>query len=111
MSQGLDATCASFVDRRNYEVLGSPPPFERRQFTNSHEELSAEARELALAIDGYKMRHRRRFINSEEMLAVINPSYAVRGPETPWHKDLRSISCLSLHYIWWGFVEPSQATR
>jgi hypothetical protein len=51
--------------------LGDPPGFERRQFTNSHEELSTEAQELALAIDGYKMRHRRRFINSEEMLAVI----------------------------------------
>jgi hypothetical protein len=48
-----------------------PPGFERRQFTNSHEELSPEARELAQAIDGYKVRHRRRFINSEEMLAVV----------------------------------------
>jgi len=71
MSQGSETVCASFVDRRNYEVFGCPPAFERRQFTNSHEELSADARELALAIDGYKMRHRRRFINSEEMLAVI----------------------------------------
>ncbi len=71
MSQGSETTCASFVDRRNYEVLSGPPALERRQFTNSHEELSSEARELALAIDGYKMRHRRRFISSEEMLAVI----------------------------------------
>lgn len=71
MSQGSETACASFVDRRNYEVLNSPPGFERRQFTNSHEELSAEARELAMAIDGYKVRHRRRFINSEEMLAVV----------------------------------------
>jgi hypothetical protein len=71
MSQGSDSTCASFVDRRNYDVLGDSPTLERRQFTNSHEELSTDAQELALAIDGYKMRHRRRFINSEEMLAVV----------------------------------------
>lgn len=44
---------------------------ERRQFGNSHEALSPEARDLATAIDGYKLRHRRRFITYEEMLAVI----------------------------------------
>jgi hypothetical protein len=71
MSQCLETTCASFVDRRNYDVVTAPPGFERRQFTNSHEELSPDAQELAQAIDGYKVRHRRRFINSEEMLAVI----------------------------------------
>jgi hypothetical protein len=71
MSQGLEMACASFVDRRNYDVVTGPPGFERRQFTNSHEELSPDARELAQAIDGYKVRHRRRFINSEEMLAVV----------------------------------------
>jgi hypothetical protein len=44
---------------------------ERRQFTNSHSELSPDAAELAQAIDGYKLRHRRRFITFEEMLSVI----------------------------------------
>ena len=48
-----------------------PAGVERRQFANSHEELSPDAKELALAIDGYKLRHRRRFITYEEMLAVI----------------------------------------
>jgi len=60
-----------FVDRR---MSGSPddqPTRERRQFTNSHEELSPDAAELARAIDGYKLQHRRRFITFEEMLAVI----------------------------------------
>jgi hypothetical protein len=33
--------------------------------------LSPEAAELARAIDGYKLRHRRRFVTYEEMLAVI----------------------------------------
>ena len=71
MSQGLDSSTATFFDRRSYEpVLGSPT-VERRQFTNSHYELSPDARELALAIDEYKVRHRRRFITYEEMLAVI----------------------------------------
>ena len=61
----------SFIDRRNYDCPGSPPGVERRQFSNSHSELSPEAKRLALAIDDYKLRHRRRFINFEEMLSVI----------------------------------------
>ncbi len=44
---------------------------ERRQFTNSHSELTPEAREVATAIDQYKLHHRRRFINYEEMLMVF----------------------------------------
>ena len=50
---------------------GGEPIFERRQFANSYDELSPEAAELARAIDGYKVQHRRRFITFEEMLAVI----------------------------------------
>ncbi len=60
-----------FVDRRNSEPGIGRPAGERRQFTNSHEELSGEARELALAIDEYKLVHRRRFITYDEMLNVI----------------------------------------
>ncbi len=59
-----------FIDRRNPLATDSPYR-ERRQFTNSHEELSPEAAELARAIDGYKLMHRRRFIDFEEMLGVI----------------------------------------
>jgi hypothetical protein len=65
------AKAEQFVDRRSYDVAGRSPAFERRQFTNSHEGLSPEAQELALAIDGYKLRHRRRFITFEEMLDVV----------------------------------------
>ena len=71
MSQGLETVGVSFIDRRNYDVVTGPPGVERRQFANSHEDLSPDAQELAQAIDGYKVRHRRRFINSEEMLSVI----------------------------------------
>jgi hypothetical protein len=44
---------------------------ERRQFGNSYRELSEDAKELAEAIDSYKVRHRRRYITFEEMLQVI----------------------------------------
>jgi hypothetical protein len=71
MPQELETAPASFIDRRSYDLAGRSPAMERRQFTNSHEGLSPEAQELALAIDGYKLRHRRRFITFEEMLSVI----------------------------------------
>jgi hypothetical protein len=71
MSQGLDSGVQPFVDRRSYDVVTGAPERERRQFANSHDGLSPEAQELATAIDGYKLRHRRRFITYEEMLAVI----------------------------------------
>lgn len=61
----------SFVDRRGPVPAGSEPLFERRQFANSYDELSPEAAELARAIDGYKVQHRRRFVTFEEMLSVI----------------------------------------
>ena len=65
-------TEGTFVDRRNYDVgPGAPGGQERRQFTNSHDGLSPDARDLAVAIDQYKVRHRRRFITYEEMLSVI----------------------------------------
>ena len=57
-----------FVDRR---ASNSTPPVERRQFTNSHDDLAPEVRELAIAIDEYKLRHRRRFISYDEMYSVI----------------------------------------
>lgn len=75
MSQMQESTSAPalqpFVDRRSYEPAATNPVRERRQFSNSHEGLTPAARELAQAIDGYKLRHRRRFITYEEMLHVI----------------------------------------
>jgi hypothetical protein len=61
----------SFVDRRGPVQLADQPLFERRQFANSYDELSPEAADLARAIDGYKVQHRRRFVTFEEMLSVI----------------------------------------
>ena len=71
MSQGLEELSTSFVDRRSYDPGLGLPARERRQFTNSYDELSPEARQLAAAIDEYKLVHRRRFITYEEMLGVI----------------------------------------
>ncbi len=70
MSQAAETASTQFIDRRSYSP-GDTPTRERRQFTNSHSELSDDARELAIAIDQYKLRCRRRFITFEEMLAVI----------------------------------------
>ncbi|MFH1923624.1 MAG: hypothetical protein ABIP48_27505 [Planctomycetota bacterium] len=71
MSQGLDTSRQVFVDRRDNDAFSASPVAERRQFVNSHDGLSPAAGELALAIDEYKVRHRRRFLSYEEMLAVI----------------------------------------
>ena len=71
MSPTFASSVEPFVDRRNYSAQTGAPQRERRQFTNSHEDLSPEARELAQAIDSYKLVHRRRFITYEEMLAVM----------------------------------------
>ena len=65
------STATPFIDRRNIDTTSTPPGGERRQFANSHDELSPDARELALAIDEYKLHHRRRFITYEEMLSVF----------------------------------------
>ena len=66
-----DASAENFQDRRNYNSQEGAPGGERRQFTNTYEELSPDARELAQAIDAYKLMHRRRFITYEEMLSVV----------------------------------------
>ncbi|HAC90931.1 MAG TPA: hypothetical protein DCF63_09905 [Planctomycetaceae bacterium] len=61
---------STFVDRRQ----GTPATtsgVERRQFGNSHARLSPDARELAEAIDSYKIQNRRRYITFEEMLNII----------------------------------------
>ncbi len=57
-----------FIERRQADET---PVRDRRQFGSSHSELSEDARELALAIDGYKARNRRRYITFEEMLSII----------------------------------------
>jgi hypothetical protein len=73
MSQVLESPLElnEFLDRRSYHPYAKSPARERRQFTNSHEDLSPPAKELADAIDQYKLHHRRRFITYEEILYVV----------------------------------------
>ncbi|MBX3423043.1 MAG: hypothetical protein KF752_15920 [Pirellulaceae bacterium] len=66
-----DRAQAPFADRRQSGPSTSGA-VERRQFGNSHIGLSPAARELAEAIDSYKLQNRRRFITFEEMLDVIH---------------------------------------
>lgn len=70
MSQSTLNAPNSFVDRRA-GLASTPPTVERRQFANNHQDLAPEVRELALAIDEYKLRHRRRFVSYEEIYSVI----------------------------------------
>ncbi len=70
MLQAVESPLKTFVDRRSSDPADGSVP-ERRQFTNCHDDLSPDARELAIAIDEYKLHHRRRFITYEEMLGVI----------------------------------------
>jgi hypothetical protein len=71
-SQPSDAESShdSFVDRRS-STTGVPARSERRQFGSSHYGLTDEGRELALAIDQYKIEHHRRYLTCDEMLAVV----------------------------------------
>ena len=71
MTQTLQSPPVGFSDRRDRSNILPSPTRERRQFTNSHEDISPDAAELADAIDTYKLRHRRRFITYEEMLFVV----------------------------------------
>lgn len=67
----LEMSDKGILDRRSADAGRTSTGRERRQFGDSHADLSSDARELATAIDSYKLRHRRRFINYEEMLAVV----------------------------------------
>ena len=59
----------SFVDRR--QQPGVAERGERRQFGNSYNNLSPEGRQLAEAIDAYKVEHHRRYITTDELLGVL----------------------------------------
>lgn len=72
-----DLPATPFTDRRQRsDNVGSN---ERRQFGNSYNDHSAPAKELAEAIDAYKLEHRRRYITAEELLSVIEKLGYHRG--------------------------------
>lgn len=59
-----------FADRRS-QTTAVPAASERRQFGNSHHGLSDDGRELALAIDRYKLENHRRYLTCDEMIQVL----------------------------------------
>ena len=61
----------AFVDRRENASPEESVNQERRQFSDSHDNLSPEAAELGKAIDQYKLINRRRYVTYEEILNVI----------------------------------------
>jgi hypothetical protein len=67
---------SQFVDRRS---ASDSTAGERRQFGSSHSGLSDAGRELALAIDQYKLQHHRRYITCDEMLTVLHQLGYSRG--------------------------------
>ncbi len=69
MENTFSPTTTDFVDRRSND--GMSPGGERRQFSPSYDDLSHDARELGEAVDQYKLLNRRRYINYEELLAVM----------------------------------------
>jgi hypothetical protein len=62
-------TAEGFFDRRS--AGGDSGNSERRQFGSSHQGLSEDGRELALAIDRYKVQSHRRYITCDEMLQIL----------------------------------------
>ncbi|HKD37120.1 MAG TPA: hypothetical protein VKB78_09975 [Pirellulales bacterium] len=78
MTATIESIAVSFVDRRGTDP-GEAPGRERRQFANSHDDLSPAARELAQAVDRYKLINRRRFITYDEILNVVQ-SLGYRKP-------------------------------
>lgn len=59
----------AFAERRVQQQ--GPPGVERRQFSDARENARPEVRELAQAVDQYKLRHRRRFVSFDELYDVI----------------------------------------
>lgn len=59
----------AFTDRRN--ASQGPPGVERRQFSDARMDSRPEVRELAEAVDQYKLLHRRRFVTFDELYDVI----------------------------------------
>jgi hypothetical protein len=60
-----------FVDRRQQSV-SSQGTGEHRQFGNSYHNLTPEGKQLAEAIDAYKVECRRRYITTDELLRVLS---------------------------------------
>jgi hypothetical protein len=70
-NQTTEVATNAFIDRRQTPLAGANNPGERRQFGSSHLGLSEQGRELAFAIDQYKVQNHRRYLTCDEMLRVL----------------------------------------
>ena len=59
-----------FFERRSSRS-GPPAGRERRQFADSHADLSPEAREFAQAVDAHKLAHGSKFITLGEIFEIL----------------------------------------
>ena len=71
-SKSDSSRAQEFEDRRNSLVRRDSPGLERRQFSDNHDSLSADAAELGRAVDQYKLQNRRRYVSYEELLAIVH---------------------------------------
>ena len=72
----MEPSVGEFFERRGRQTApprhsGSTTSSDRRQFGNSHRGLSEAGRELAQAIDRYKLENHRRYITCDEMLTIL----------------------------------------
>jgi hypothetical protein len=61
---------SGFQDRRNGGAA-TTHPVERRQFAENRTTLSGDVRELAEAIDAFKLAQQRRFVTLADVLDVV----------------------------------------
>jgi hypothetical protein len=59
------------MDRRGQRVERSTDGLERRQFAESRDAMHPDVRELAEAIDAFKMSHHRRYVTLAEVFEVF----------------------------------------
>ena len=71
MIQELATSPEFFVDRRANDVSDRSPAFDAGSFPIRMKNFRPRPSNWPCAIDGYKLRHRRRFITYEEMLSVV----------------------------------------
>ena len=67
-----------FADRRQTSA-NTNGTGERRQFGNSYHNLSSAGKELAEAIDAYKLEYRRRYITTDECFDRLRISKGLMG--------------------------------
>ena len=67
----VNMDASAFVDRRTAATNQNTQGVERRQFSDSYQDLSPDAAELGQAIDQYKLINRRRYISYEEMISIV----------------------------------------